>query len=201
MKKSGMKKIVWKSMKGWLRVKALAYKHLLSTADTTACRGKLCTPALFLGEGQIRIEKDARLGFLPSPLALCSYHHIEARSANSSVFIDSGTIINNGSVIASDGAPIHIGKNCLIGPGLEVYSSDFHNLDPTLRHTPGAAAEVVIGDNVFIGARVMILKGVTIGENSVIGAGSVVVKSCPANTIMAGNPAKIIGQVPENKSV
>ena len=56
-------------------------------------------------------------------------------------------------------------------------------------------APVVIGGNVFIGARCIILKGVTIGENSIIGAGSVVTKSIPANEIWAGNPAKFIRKI------
>ena len=56
-------------------------------------------------------------------------------------------------------------------------------------------APVVIEDNVFIGARCIILKGVTIGENSVVGAGSVVTKSIPANEIWAGNPAKFIRKI------
>ena len=55
-----------------------------------------------------------------------------------------------------------------------------------------AEKPVVIGNDVFIGAKSIILKGVTIGENSVIGAGSVVTKSVPANQIWAGNPAKFI---------
>ena len=56
-------------------------------------------------------------------------------------------------------------------------------------------APVVIKDNAFIGAKVIVLKGVTIGENSIIGAGSVVTRSVPDNEIWAGNPAKFIRKV------
>ena len=53
-------------------------------------------------------------------------------------------------------------------------------------------APIMIGKNCFIGCNSIILKGVTIGDNCTIGAGSVVTKSIPANTIAAGNPAKVI---------
>ena len=52
--------------------------------------------------------------------------------------------------------------------------------------------KIIIGDRVFVGARTIILPGVTIGADSVIGAGSVVTKSIPAGVVAAGNPAKVI---------
>jgi len=51
---------------------------------------------------------------------------------------------------------------------------------------------IIIGNNVWIGTRVIILPGVQIGDNTIIGAGAVVTKSFPANSIIGGNPAKII---------
>jgi acetyltransferase-like isoleucine patch superfamily enzyme len=51
---------------------------------------------------------------------------------------------------------------------------------------------VTIGDNVWMGARVTVLPGVTIGENAVIGAGSVVTKDIPPNAIAVGNPAQVL---------
>ena len=55
--------------------------------------------------------------------------------------------------------------------------------------------QIIVGNNVFIGAQSMILKGVVIGENSIVGAGSVVTKSIPANQIWAGNPARFIRNI------
>lgn len=60
------------------------------------------------------------------------------------------------------------------------------------RDTSTTKKTVKIGNHVFIGARVFILKGVTIGDNTVIGAGSIVSKDIPANCIAAGNPCKVI---------
>lgn len=92
---------------------------------------------------------------------------------------------------------IRIGNNVKIGGGTCVYTTDFHSLEPVIRASKEdmnhrKCAPVIIGDNAFIGARCIILKGVTIGENSIIGAGSVVTKSVPANQIWAGNPARFI---------
>lgn len=95
---------------------------------------------------------------------------------------------------------ITIGNYVKIGGGVCVYDTDFHSLDPAIRRSSDdikhrAEKEVIIHDNVFIGAHSIILKGVEIGENSIVGAGSVVTKSIPANQVWAGNPAKFIRNV------
>lgn len=90
---------------------------------------------------------------------------------------------------------VTIGNNVLIGSGCIITDTDAHPVDWRERREGNknkASSPVVIGDDVFIGARSIILKGVTIGDRSVIGAGSVVVKDVPADCVVAGNPAKII---------
>lgn len=91
---------------------------------------------------------------------------------------------------------IQIGDNVLIGSGCLITDTDSHPLDwcdrlnndmSKVRKKP-----IIIENDVFIGARSIILKGVTIGEKSIIGAGSVVTASIPPNCIAAGNPAKVI---------
>ena len=94
---------------------------------------------------------------------------------------------------------VNIGGDCII------MDSDAHNLDWRIRDSQkmvspkvsldnqtAKCAPIVIEDHVLIGARSIILKGVTIGHGAVIGAGSVVVKDVPANCIAAGNPCKVI---------
>ena len=61
----------------------------------------------------------------------------------------------------------------------------------------GSAGKVKIGNNVFIGMQATILKGVTIGNNVIIGANSLVNKNVPDNTVVAGNPAKVIMTIDE----
>lgn len=97
-------------------------------------------------------------------------------------------------------ADIVVENNVKIGGGVAVFTTDFHSLDPVIRASPEDTAHKVckpvrICEGAFIGARSMILKGVTIGRNSIIGCASVVTKSVPDNEIWAGNPAKFIRKV------
>ena len=59
------------------------------------------------------------------------------------------------------------------------------------------AYPITVGNNVWIGAQVCVLPGVTIGDNTVIGAGSVVTKNIPANVLAAGNPCRVIREITE----
>lgn len=95
----------------------------------------------------------------------------------------------------SAGKSITIGNHVLVGSGAVITDGDAHPVDPVERRKglPGSRSAVCIEDDVFIGARAIILKGVTIGRGSVIGAGAVVAKSIPPYSIAVGNPARIIG--------
>ena len=91
----------------------------------------------------------------------------------------------------------------LLGGGVKIMDSDAHSLDYEKRGKGHQidipmTKPVTIGDDVFVGANAMILKGVTIGQRAIIGAGSVVTKNVPAGEIWAGNPARKIGNAPEH---
>jgi len=91
-----------------------------------------------------------------------------------------------------DEAYVTIGDDCFVGPGVHIYTA-CHSTNPTERATRREWAEAVsIGNNVWIGGNVTILPGVSIGDNCTIGAGSVVTHDIPANTLAAGNPARVI---------
>jgi acetyltransferase-like isoleucine patch superfamily enzyme len=93
----------------------------------------------------------------------------------------------SGTVIGAY-AGITIGKNVKCGANTLITDGNWHPEDPR----SGEPRPVAIGDNVWLGVGVMVLKGAKIGENSVIGAGSVVTGEIPANVVAAGNPCKII---------
>ncbi|HCG20572.1 MAG TPA: acyltransferase [Verrucomicrobia bacterium] len=92
---------------------------------------------------------------------------------------------------------ITIGNHVLIGTGAIIADNDAHPIDPAarLRGDDCESRGIAIGDNVFIGARAIILKGVHIGEGSVIGAGSVVTRDIPPYVVAAGNPARVVGKL------
>ncbi len=95
---------------------------------------------------------------------------------------------------------IQFGDHVLVGGDCLFIDNDAHNIDAIERRLPELSknvksAPIIIGDEVFIGARCTILKGVTIGARSVIGAGSVVTQDIPADCIAAGNPCRVIRKI------
>jgi hypothetical protein len=102
----------------------------------------------------------------------------------------------SGAVVGA-GKSIRIGEGTIIGSGAMIIDNDFHAFEETagrwLNEYSARARPIVIGRNVFIGARAIILKGVTIGDRAVIGAGAVVTQDVPICSIATGNPAKVTG--------
>jgi acetyltransferase-like isoleucine patch superfamily enzyme len=97
---------------------------------------------------------------------------------------------------------IEIGDNVLIGSGALISDTDAHSLHYLDREDPTATAKapVLIADDVFIGARAIVLKGVSIGKGAVVGAGAVVTKDVPPMVIVGGNPAKVIKEITREQS-
>ncbi len=110
------------------------------------------------------------------------------------------------STIFSSRTSIQVGCRVKIGGNVRIYDHDYHAVDHLARRDSQQdmiqckSAPVVIGDDVFIGANSIILKGVTIGDRSVIGAGSVVsLKEIPPDSLVAGNPARILRNLAADK--
>ncbi|CAH2713067.1 Maltose O-acetyltransferase [Neobacillus rhizosphaerae] len=94
-----------------------------------------------------------------------------------------------------DVCEIRIGKNCMVAPGVHIYTAT-HPLNPVERISGVEFGDPVqIGDNVWIGGRAIINPGVKIGNNVVIASGAVVTKDVPDNVVVGGNPARIIKNI------
>ncbi len=106
--------------------------------------------------------------------------------------------MTGGSLVCDE--RISIGDRVWVGANTVIADTDFHPLEPQRRiEAPldARTAPVHIGDDVFIGMNALILKGVSIGAGAVIGAGSVLRRAVPARAIVAGNPAVVVGELPD----
>ena len=154
--------------------------------------------ALAPTKGKIVIGKDFRLNsrFKSNLVGLTSPAVLQVIPNG---FIKIGDNCGFSSPIISSRKRVEIGNNVFLGGNVRIYDHDYHPVDFKKRNEGFGtvenikAAEIVIGDDVFVGANAIILKGVSIGARSVIGAGSVVsIKNIPPDSLVAGNPAKII---------
>jgi acetyltransferase-like isoleucine patch superfamily enzyme len=114
--------------------------------------------------------------------------------------IGSNTVIGHGCSF-SIARRITIGQHCLFAPQVWVADSNGHSTDPAARRVglpprPEEVRPVTIGDNVWIGTRAMIFPGVTVGEGSVVAAGSMVRRDVDPYTVVAGNPAVKVKDLP-----
>ena len=110
-------------------------------------------------------------------------------SGRKNLTIGNNTVINNGCRF-DNRDPIRLGNNVSVSYGTMIITRGHDINDPKFTHK---GAEVIIEDYVFIGPRTIILPGVTVGKGAILGAGSIVTKNVEPFTIVAGAPAKKIG--------
>ena len=129
------------------------------------------------------------------------------RNIRGSIYAEQNSQINIGNNVGISSAciwaksSITIGNYVKIGGDCILLDTDAHNLNYSIRRDKSRdiftakSKPIIIEDDVLIGTRCIILKGVTIGAHSIIGSGSVVTKSIPPNCIAAGNPCKVIKEI------
>ena len=120
---------------------------------------------------------------------------IWVRGSGCEIVIGENTHLMGHSIFVCQGIKnyIHIGKDCLFSTNVQIWNSDTHTILNSEGEVINSCKPIVIGDHVWLGQNVSVLKGVTIGEYSIMGMMSVVTKSIPEHSIAAGNPAKRIG--------
>lgn len=129
----------------------------------------------------IKYYKNNNVNFIGKPKFIA--YHTKLDCTEGKITIGDNSVITYGTIILTHDYSIEAGLVAINKQDKE-YESKF-------------VKDVTIGKNVFIGQRAIILPGVTIGDNSIIGAGCVVSKSIPENSIVVGNPCKIIKKTTE----
>lgn len=125
-----------------------------------------------------------------APVQLCVWR---GPNSNGRIALGNHCLLTPGVRISS-ASSISIGDNCMFAFGVYLTDADWHGVyDRT--HTIGDSAPIVVGDNVWFGDSAFCGKGVTIGDNAIIAAHAVVVNDVPANSIAAGNPARVVKQL------
>jgi galactoside O-acetyltransferase len=137
---------------------------------------------------------------------ICGFRHIDLGDEviifrNAALHAEEGNLsighhvgINTNAFIDASQGSIRIGEYCLIGPNCVLRAADhrFDQIDRPIRLQGHSRGEIILEDDVWLGANVVVLSGVRIGKGSVIGAQSVVTKDIAPYSVAVGNPARVI---------
>jgi galactoside O-acetyltransferase len=160
-----------------------------------------------------KVSLRSAFGPLPARVAIGEGSIVAARLCadrpESEIRIGSRTFIGRSTIICAQG--VTIGDDVLISWGCQIVDHDSHALDWADRSSDVGdwykgskdwskvpCAPVVIGNRVWIGFNALVLKGVHIGDGAVVAAGSVVTRDVPANSLVGGNPARVIRELANN---
>lgn len=182
------------------------FKLVMKATNTEYGSGLLLkgVPVIFNKKGaQLTLGENVTVksSFLSNLVGLYSRTVIVTRAPGAQIRIGDNVGISGATIYARKG--IFIGENTAIGGNCKILDNDFHPLEAETRvkllHDPHGgdsnlipAREIRIGKNCFLGCNSLILKGTVLGDNCVVGAGAVVCGKFPANSVIAGNPARVI---------
>ena len=165
-------------------------------------RGVQCHPTVrFMGapivsrhpESKLTLAPNVRLNSDTRANELGCFQPCVLRTLAPGATLELGEGVGLSGAVVCAGKDISIGRNTIVGSGAMIVDNDFHRLGDDggwKTDYQTSARPVKIGESVFIGARAIVLKGVTIGDRAVIGAGAVVTRDVASGTIVAGNPAR-----------
>lgn len=185
---------------GWRAVlaRSLRYSWELATArfrlrsaDTVGQHARTLGRPRIENLGTIEIGNDVLIRSVNVPVELCTGPEGRLR-------IGDGVRVNYGASIAAHGR-ISIGNRVRIGPYVMIVDTDFH--DPYERARRPAPSPVSIEDDVWIGAKASVLKGVRIGRGAIVGVGAVVTRNVEPFSVVAGVPARPVGALDPSRFV
>jgi len=185
-----------KTTQNWLgfwRLKKFGIHWQLKSAQVIGNEIELTGPVIIRNSGTLEIGDQVIFDskwYKPIYIQLA---RPEARlTIERNVFINFGTEI---SLVKE----VIIGAYSLIGIDCLIYDTDWHRLDGLNLEAP--AAPTIIGRGVWLGARVIVMKGVNIGDNTVVAANSVVTNDLPSNVLAGGSPARVIREIERSRYI
>lgn len=159
----------------------------LRRADEVGSRVRLRGRPVIRNSGRMIIGERVQLVSTIATLELVSEH-------GGTLEIGARTLVNFGCSLVANQS-IMIGAHCQIGPYTMMLDNAYHRLEPERRLERPPSAPIVLEDNVWIGARVIVMPGVTIGRDAAVGAGSVVTSDIPPRVLAAGVPARVVKEL------
>lgn len=148
-------------------------------------------------EMEIGENVTIKSSFLSNLIGLYSRTIIVTRTAESKIKIGNNVGISGATIYARKS--IEIGDNTLIGGNVKILDNDFHPLEIEARNKDIKekilAKPIKIGKNCFIGCNSIILKGTELGDGCIVGAGAVVCGKFEDNSVIAGNPGRVLKKV------
>ncbi len=165
----------------------LRARWYLKTATFLGERVRVWGSLAVSNSGELTIGDRVRFNASPLPTEL-------GVGRGGKLEIGEGTYINYGCSIGAMQL-IRIGPHCNIGSHVIMMDNDFHRMEPERRDELPPSAPIVLEENVWLGVRAIILRGVTVGAGSVVAAGSVVSRDVPPRTLVGGIPARAIRQL------
>ena len=154
--------------------------------------------------GTLEIGNDVciKSSFLSNLVGLYSRTIIVTRTSQADIHIGDHVGISGATIYARES--ITIGEHTNIGGNAKILDNDFHPVEIEARNRDCkekiGTKPVVIGKNCFIGCNTLILKGTQLGDGCVVGAGAVVSGKFPPNSVIVGNPGKVIKTIHQNRS-
>ena len=169
----------------WNQGRAVARaRWYLRDADSVGSRVRLQGKPRVINRGRMLIGQRVRLDSTAATLELVT-------EADGVLDVEDHVFLNFGCNIAATKL-IRIGAYSLLGPYCMLMDNSYHCVEPERRLERPESQPIILEPNVWLGARTIVLPGITIGEGSCVGAGSVVTKDVPRRTFVAGVPAQTV---------
>lgn len=182
------------------KLKSLLYEEMYGLDPVWQLAKFLMLPIPRYTGGRVRTYLMRQLGFQVGAGTMIweTPKFIGGKQLRAKVSIGDNCLITIGSYWDL-AAPIRVGNFVGISPEVMLLTGTHDTHNPQNRVGQMKARPVTICDGAWLGARCLILPGVTVGEGAVVGAGAVVTKNVPAHTMVAGVPATVIRRLPEGK--